>query len=551
MMMVLGSQPVEEEFIEAQKNWELEKLYLDLASAKRKALTPLEKKFLRGLLCGCSPAEIANRVYQSRSSSTVRVYLSNGLYKYIEDMLSTQAGYSVKVKNWSHVTHLLEKAGYKKSWIQLNPIVTLIKDTQEQETELIELKSPKIQDWGEAVDVSGFCGRTTELATVSDWILQQRCRLVVLLGMGGIGKTAFSIKLAEGIQDQFEYVIWRSLHLCPSIDVILSNIMQILSPTLEIDQTATLNSRISQLIQSLRNARCLLVLDHVDSILSSADGENTEVSSPTERNTPYVISQIRYRPGYEGYGELIRRVGDSQHQSCLLLTSRQKPPEIAAIEGKKLPVRSVNLTGLSKKDSLVILKAKGFAELQYTECSVLIDYYAGNPLFLKLVATTIQDLFGGSIYEFLEQGTLAFGDIRRILDQQFHPLSELETSIIYWLALNPDCASMLTVPSNIIPGLSPRLAQRLILETIELLQRRSLIEKAKVRSDVNSTAPLMNTQVFCLSPGIVFRDYVIERLMEENFKSHLAAESNLLLRNPILAAQLKIDMKKSIVNSKV
>jgi hypothetical protein len=44
---------------------------------------------------------------------------------------------------------------------------------------------------------------------------------------------------------------------------------------------------------------------------------------------------------------------------------------------------------------------------------------------LKLVATTIQDLFADSVDQFLEQGTLVFGDIRRILDQQFNRLSEL------------------------------------------------------------------------------------------------------------------------------
>ncbi|WP_041639724.1 hypothetical protein [Trichormus azollae] len=38
--------------------------------------------------------------------------------------------------------------------------------------------------------------------------------------MGGIGKTAFSIKLAQEIEDQFDYVIWRSLHLCRKIDAI-------------------------------------------------------------------------------------------------------------------------------------------------------------------------------------------------------------------------------------------------------------------------------------------------------------------------------------------
>ncbi|MGM3306373.1 NB-ARC domain-containing protein [Anabaena sp. WFMT] len=502
-MVVVNSQVTEEEFIEAQKNWELEKLYVDLASVKRKALTPVEKKLLRGLLCGCSPAEIANKVYQSRSSSTVRVYLSNGLYKYIEDMLGSQLGHSVKVKNWSHVTHLLEKAGYKKNWFDLKSITTFIKSTREQETELLKVKSPNIQDWGEAVDVSGFSGRMKELTTASKWILQQRCRLVVLLGMGGIGKTAFSIKLAEEIQDQFEYVIWRSLHLCPSIDVMLNNLVQILSPTLQIDQTATLNTKISQLINCLRKVRCLLVLDNVDSILSSNDGDETQVQSSVAASKPDLVSQIQYRPGYEGYGELIRRIGDSQHQSCLLLASREKPPEIAVIEGEKLPVRSLKLTGLSKTESLAILKTKGLAELEYTECTVLIDWYAGNPLFLKLVATTIQDLFGGSVCQFLEHGTLVFGEIHRSLEQQFNRLSELEKYIMYWLVLNPDCTSVMTLKTNLISGWPVRLGQRLILETIELLQRRSLLD----------------IEAADLSLSRMWRDYLIERLMEKDFQS--------------------------------
>ncbi|MBK1988435.1 AAA family ATPase [Sphaerospermopsis aphanizomenoides BCCUSP55] len=496
-MPLVDSRPTEEEFIEAQNNWDLEKLYVDLASAKRKALTPVEKKLLRGLLCGCSPAEIATKVYQSRNSSTVRVYLSNGVYKYIEDLLSNQTGYSVKVKNWSHVTHLLEKAGYKKNWFPVKPITTLLNNTKVQEAGLLNVEVTKIQDWGEAVDVTRFCGRKMELTRVSEWIVQQGCRLVVVLGMGGIGKTAFSVKLAQEVEDKFEFVIWRSLHLCPKIDAMLLELMQTLSPNWQIDTTATLNTKISQLINALRKVRCLLVFDHVDSILSSNSGNSVTTSKldlPTE---------IQYRRGYEGYGELIRRIGESQHQSCLLLTSREKLPEIAVIEGKKLPVRSLKLTGLNKIESLEILEAKGLAKLDSTESDVLIDWYAGNPLFLKLVATTIQDLFGGSIYQFIKQGTPVFGDIRRILDQQFNRLSELEKYIMYWLVLNPECNSVITLTTHIIPGTSPRLGKILILETLELLQRRSFID----------------TKAASLAPSQVWRDYIIERLKEKDSQS--------------------------------
>jgi hypothetical protein len=75
----------------------------------------------------------------------------------------------------------------------------------------VEAIANKSQDWGEAIDVDFFYDRTAELANLEQWIVADRCRLVVLLGMGGIGKTALSVKLAQQIQHQFDYLIWRSL----------------------------------------------------------------------------------------------------------------------------------------------------------------------------------------------------------------------------------------------------------------------------------------------------------------------------------------------------
>lgn len=39
-------------------------------------------------------------------------------------------------------------------------------------------------DWGEALDVPSFYGRTSELAVLSRWIGEDRCRVVSVLGMG-------------------------------------------------------------------------------------------------------------------------------------------------------------------------------------------------------------------------------------------------------------------------------------------------------------------------------------------------------------------------------
>ncbi|HEY9638295.1 MAG TPA: hypothetical protein V6D14_33205 [Coleofasciculaceae cyanobacterium] len=78
--------------------------------------------------------------------------------------------------------------------------------------------APSYQDWGEAPDVSKFYGRIEELKQLKQWIIDERCRLVVLLAQGGIGKTALSVKLAQEIQGDFEYVIWRSLRESPPIE---------------------------------------------------------------------------------------------------------------------------------------------------------------------------------------------------------------------------------------------------------------------------------------------------------------------------------------------
>jgi hypothetical protein len=87
----------------------------------------------------------------------------------------------------------------------------------------------KRQDWGEAVDVPVFYGRKDELATLERWIVTDRCRLVAILGMGGISKTALSVKLAEQIKEQFDYLLWRSLRNAPPVEEVLGECIQFLS----------------------------------------------------------------------------------------------------------------------------------------------------------------------------------------------------------------------------------------------------------------------------------------------------------------------------------
>jgi transcriptional regulator with XRE-family HTH domain len=367
------------------------------------------------------------------------------------------------------------------------------------------------EDWGEAPCVSVFYGRTEELTLLKQWILKDHCQLVTLLGIGGIGKTSLSIKLTEQIQDSFEYVIWRSLRDIPPVKSILANIIQFLSNgrELETDLPDNVGGRVSRLIDYLRSSRCLLILDNVESILCSGTRAGL------------------YREGYKGYYELFKRVGEATHQSCLLLTTREKPKDLALLEGEVFPVRSIQLNGLKKDEGQKIFEGLSGSE---TELLSLVKRYTGNPLALKVVARTILNVFDSCVTEFLNQNIVVVEDIRELLEQQFERLSEKEKEIMYWLAINREPISFAELCSDIISPLSPEQ----LIEFVDSLIRRSLIEK--------------NATFFTLNPLIM--EYVTLRLIEQ-ICEEIFAENFVILRYHGLLKNQENDYIKDIQIRKI
>ncbi|HLI09683.1 MAG TPA: NB-ARC domain-containing protein [Ktedonobacteraceae bacterium] len=312
------------------------------------------------------------------------------------------------------------------------------------------------EDLSEAphLDLERFYGRDRELAAAQQWLVGERCHCVAILGIGGVGKTTFATALVQRTKRDFVRVFWRSLQHAPSLIAILQQAIHFLSDQREGNLPTDVDGQMRLLMQYLQNQRCLLVLDNVESLFQP--GKKTGV----------------YREGYEDYGEFFQRIGEGRHRSCLLLTSRETPKEVARLEGEDDLVRSLRLKGVEVTAGKNILKGKALSG-EEEHWRRLVDLYSGNPLALKLVAASIQEICGGDIASFLEVEQSSVGDVNDLLDQQCQRLSQQEREVLFWLAIEREPVSWEVLHKDQVLSLS----RGELLETLQSLLRRSLIER--------------------------------------------------------------------------
>ena len=178
------------------------------------------------------------------------------------------------------------------------------------------------------------------------------------------------------------------------------------------------------------------------------------------------------RPGFESFGRFLSLTAETEHQSCVLLTSREEPALLVPLEGSQASVRSLRLAPLDTGSCDKLLSEKELIG-SAPDRMRLIEAYAGNPLALKIVAHTIVDLFDGEIAPFLEQGEVIFGGVRNLLEEQFHRLSSLEQSLLLWLTVLREPATI----DELLEVWAAPVSRARLLEALDALYRRSLIER--------------------------------------------------------------------------
>lgn len=376
-----------------------------------------------------------------------------------------------------------------------------------KETSILQVsptRNKKYQDWGDAVGVPVFYGRSEYLVTLEQWTVNEGCRLLAVIGMGGIGKTSLVFKLAQQIQDKFDYIIWRSLRDRPPIEEVLSELIEFLSDENKTTIPKSLDSQISKLIDCLYKHRCLIVLDNFETVLPSGSSNDS------------------YLEKDEAYAKFLKRLGETPHQSCVILTSREKPKEILLLEGEKNYVHSLKLNGLKKVEVQEIFKAKGSFSGSEEEWQILVDHYGGNPLALKIAAAAIQDLLNSDVSEFifiLKQGRLGFNDIDDLLQRQINRLSDIEKEVMYWLAINREPITFQELGEDI---LSTKSKQKMI-DALSSLERKAFLERSQ--------------KGFTQQPVVM--EYFTKQLIEQAYEEIGNEKTDLLEKYAFVKAQAK------------
>jgi len=364
-----------------------------------------------------------------------------------------------------------------------------------------------VVDWGEAIAVPTLYGRASELGMLQRWVVDESCRVVAILGLGGIGKSSLAITLAHQVLAQFDVVAFRSLQNGPPLAEVLDQVIRTVSDQ-QVSPPEQLGDKIARLVQLLRERRCLLILDNFESLM--------EPAAPTGT----------YRTGYVEYRELIRALSEREHQSCLLLTSREKPSELVPHEGRAAPVRTLPLTGLDDQACHRILEARDITATA-PSVSALVRLYGGNPLALQLVSEPVHELFGGDVAAFLALGDAFFNGVGHLLTQQFDRSTPLEQAILYWLAI----ARELLPLSALLAHLDEAVPQRALLVALESLRHRMLIEHAA------------NQPAFTLQPAIL--EYVTDHLVEAIYHELVGRQPKLVLSHAFIQATAKDHVRHS------
>ena len=320
-----------------------------------------------------------------------------------------------------------------------------------------------IIDLKQAPALTEYYHRTTEETTLKNWLLNTTTRLITIYGLNGIGKSTLTLQLIQQINNEFDYIIWQNLNDKPTLTTLQTNLKQIFSQTQK--------TPLPTILDYFRTYRCLLILDDLQNIFKTRE----------------IAGQ--YLPGYEEYSQFFKQIATTTHQSCFILLTSEKPRDITTLEAENPSTKTLHLKGLLEQQAQEILRKKQLTDEE--KWPQLITLYQSHPLWLKIISATINQLFNGSVSQYLsDPNDIYLGDIEPILETQLQRLSDSEKTVIAWLANQTKPVDISQIPTE------TTLSKTQFLQAIESLNRRSLVEKE----------PVAGRAMFQINP--IFKQYI-------------------------------------------
>ncbi|MFM6189409.1 ATP-binding protein, partial [Planktothrix sp.] len=295
--------------------------------------------------------------------------------------------------------------------------------------------------------IINFYNRETELETLSNWILKQNSRLISVLGISGIGKTALVKRFVDLNLEQFEVIIWKSLKYPKPLDLLVKDLLNII----KLEEKQTLEDQFKQLFDIFANKKCLMILDDVQNIFTLGEFAG------------------QYQPEYHSYQNFFTLTTETQHQSSLILISQEQCAEMESLDEELYSVKSLELSGLYDGQ---ILNHKGLANGE--SWLTLINLYEGNPSYLKSIAILIKNIFDGDVGEFLAENELVMTqEMRSHFNQLYNRLSPIEQQIVLKFSQFEQPLSRETLRETV------ELSSTDLINGLQSLQKRYLVAKIK------------------------------------------------------------------------